>query len=579
MTESNLESADSLIENDSASQEAGLFERVEGTRNVRGLLLPKDELSRPNQSGNEPVMFGAGTIKVPRDVSVITLNTEHDRFNPIGRAVAVEETEAGWVAEFAIADTEEGDAYLANPSAFRKLSAEVAGLVRDAADKSKAVFARLTGAALVKEGAFASAGLFSLAEGEDVPDPVASPDAYAAFLKRLQDDLRNLIAKATADLSDDSPESEESTPTAAPAEESTSDDEEEFSLMSDTNEAGAVPATLIANNGKPKEADLNAVFSAMSAIKSGTPAQTADAETMLAALADITTPAHVTSGAIPPTFAGKLWQGKRYQQRYISLGNHTQGGIALGGRKGFKLDEGASLVQEVANAGQKVELPSGNATTSLYGSTLQKFGFAADIALEWQYLEGGTDVMAAFWERVVDDGAKTLDEAALKHIFTLASRGTGAALSRLVTPGTYPAVAGHDYPAAMGMLIQGIEAVSDANDDASFAIVNPAAWNQLLYTPKDLIPEFVEFSVGIGTGEAGTGKVKVVKAPQSFFTGTVATAPQVIVGARNAIEFREQHAEIDALNVAKFGVDRALVAFLETFVVRQESVVLIGTKP
>lgn len=249
------------------------------------------------------------------------------------------------------------------------------------------------------------------------------------------------------------------------------------------------------------------------------------------------------------------------------------GGISLGGRKGWKIDQGTALVKKVSNAAQKVELPTGTASTSLYGSTLDKYGFAADVALEWQYLEGGADVLAAFWEGVIDSYAKLSDEDALATIFAVASKNT-AALDRLVAPGTFPT----EYPAAMGQLIQGIDLIADNGDDASFAIVNPAAWTQLLYTPKDMVPEFVEFGVGIGTGEGTTGKVRVVKAPQSFFTGTKAADAQVIVGAKNAIEIREQLAEIEALEVAKFGVDRAHVAFVESFVVRPESVALIGTK-
>ncbi|APH44879.1 hypothetical protein BMW26_07850 [Microbacterium sp. 1.5R] len=568
-TQADVSAEFSLVASELDTQEAGLFERVENTRNIRGLLLPFGELSRKNASGNEAIEFSAESIKLPRDHSVITLNVEHDRFNPIGRAVSLQVTERGVEAEFAIADTDEGDAYLANP--VRKLSAEVAGIVRNAADKTKAAFARLTGAAVVKEGAFASAGLFSLAEGEDVPDPDVDPDGYNAFLDEVQAHLAAAQELINNQLSEaDAPEP---TPTATPAEDNT-DERKEFTV-SDTNEAGAVPATLLASSPAAKDVDLNAVYSAMSQIKSSTSTQTADQESFLAALADITTPAHVTSGAIPPTFAGKLWQGKRYQQRYISLANHIQGGIALGGRKGWKIDQGTALVAEVTNQAQKVELPTGSASTSTYTSTLRKFGFAADVALEWQYLEGGADILAAFWEGVVDSGAKQLDEAALKDLFTVASRGSGAALSRLVAPGTYPA----EYPAAMGQLIQGIDLVSDNGDDASFAIVNPVAWNQLLFTPKDKVPEFVEFAVGVGTGEASTGKVRVVKADQSYFTGTVATAPQMIVGAKNAVEFREVHADINALEVAKFGVDRALVAFLETFVVRPESLALIGTKP
>lgn len=570
----------STVASELPTSEAGMFQRVGDGREVRGLLAPFNELSKPNQSGNEPVMFSRGTIKVPRDVSVMTLNVGHSQFAPIGRVTAIEETDAGIVATFSIADTDEGDAFLANP--LRKLSAEYARIVRDSTDRTRAVFGAMTGAAVVPQGAFESAALFAAVEDETPVEPAEaeelSPEERLEVLAQRVQDLIDQLNLKTPEEPAEEPETSAFASDATPAQDTPTTKE---SNVDETTNAGAqVPATLLASApGKAADVDMNAVYSAMSAVKSSRGGQTADQETFLAALADITTPAHVTSGAIQPTFTGKLWQGKRYQQRYISLANHQIGGIALGGRKGWKIDQGTALVAEVANAAQKVELPTGTATTSLYGSTLRKYGFAADVALEWQYLEGGNDVLAAFWEGVVDSAAKVMDEAALKDIFTLASRGSGAALSRLVAPGTYPAVAGHDYPVAMGQLIQGVEAVSDNNDDASFAIVNPTAWNQLLFTPKDLVPEFVEFSVGIGTGEASTGKVKVVKAPQSFFTGTDATKPQTIVGAKNAIEFREVHADINALEVAKFGVDRAMVSFLETFVVREESLVIVGTKP
>lgn len=565
MTES-LPIPSPVIENDSLSHvviDAGTLEFSAEDLTATGLLTPYGVKSRSNIG---EFTVEAGAFELPEDLTGAALNIEHKREDVVGGLSKLWEQEQGLFASFKFANTPEGRAAFADAKEGKRknLSVEASKVrIRD----GKAISGRVFGAALVERPAFEGATLLA---AEDTPDPTTDPDAYAAFLERVHADIAAALQLVAEELS--KAPAEEPTPTAAPAEESESDDPKEI-YMSDTTDAGAVPATLLASAPAAKDVDLSTVYAAMSNVKNGT--QSADSETLLAALADITTPAHVTSGAIPETFAGKLWQGKRYNQRYISLANHIQGGIALGGRKGWKIDQGTALVQEVANAAQKVELPTGSASTSLYGSTLRKFGFAADVALEWQYLEGGADVLAAFWEGVVDSGAQAIDEAALKDLFTVASRGTGAALSRLVAPETYPT----EYPAAMGQLIQGIELIADNNDDASFAVVNPVAWRQLLFTPKDQVPEFVEFGVGIGSGEASTGKVRVVKAPQSFFTGTTATAPQVLVGAKNAVEFREVHADINALEVAKFGVDRALVAFLETFVVRQESLALIGTKP
>lgn len=128
--------------------EHGDFSYDPEARKLRGIVLPFGELSRTSVSGADPVMFGADSIDLPRDPSVITLNREHNRHDPVGRAVFLEKRREGVYAEFAIADTDEGDDYLARGN-LRKLSAEVAGIVRDGA---KAIKARLTGAALVTEG-------------------------------------------------------------------------------------------------------------------------------------------------------------------------------------------------------------------------------------------------------------------------------------------------------------------------------------------------------------------------------------------------------------------------------------------
>jgi hypothetical protein len=157
--------------------EHGTFARIgDDSRRIRGLLLPYDEPSRLAASGTESIAFSRGAVTLPRDPSVVTLNVEHDRFNPIGRAVALEDTDAGVVAEFEVADTDEGDEYLADMSK-RKLSAEVAGIVRDAADRVRGIAGRLTGAAVTTEGAFASAALFAIGDvTEEAPAEVTEAD-------------------------------------------------------------------------------------------------------------------------------------------------------------------------------------------------------------------------------------------------------------------------------------------------------------------------------------------------------------------------------------------------------------------
>lgn len=567
------------------TDEAGLFSRVADTRKVKGLLLPFGELSRPNLSKTEPVMFSASSVTIPRDPSAVTLNDEHDRFNPIGRATSLEVTDAGVVAEFTIFNTDEGDAYLAKPEK-RKLSAEMGSLIRNGAN---AVRSRLTGAAVCTEGAFASAALFSLAPGvtaefaEEVPssDEYTAPessssseyttefvDSEGVRWKRVETSKRETTVTKITD--------------SAPADEANPEDSEEETMTASA--AGQTPAPLVTPGVAPavKDVDLHALFSTMAALKGGV--QVEDNESALFELADIKTTgdgALPVAGVIQPAWVGKLWQGKEYVRKYLPLNNHTFGPIEIGGRAGFRLNGTEDLVKK--RTGEKTELPTGSASTARRESTRSSFGYAADVAAEWTYLSGGAEVLEAFWKGVANSYAKVTDLEALATMFRVASRDTGAALSRMIAPGSLPAgtPANSAYYPGVVQLIQALEAISDANDDPSWAVVNPVLWSQLIFTPKDLLPEFVSLAVGVGTGEANVdGKITVRKAPQSAFIGTKATDPQVIAGAKNAIEFKElgeTPIQIDALNVAKFGVDRATVGFLEEFVVRPEATVFIGT--
>ncbi|WP_294981748.1 hypothetical protein [uncultured Microbacterium sp.] len=579
--------------------EAGLFSRVAGTREIEGLLLPFGELSRPNLSGTEPVMFSASAVALPRDPSIVTLNDEHDRFNPLGRGVQFTMSDAGVVGRFAIANTDEGDAFLASygdGTGKRKLSAELGSLVRNGVN---AVRSRLTGAAVCTEGAFESAALFSLAPGQnvefttDVPasDEYSAPDrdnssrtvseftdSEGVRWRRIEEySSKSTVEKITdaeapAVTNPTSSEEETMTAAAAPAE-------------PQTPAAPALFSGAPAPAADPADVDMNAFFSAFHAMKT---ARSVDTENALMALADIKTTdpgaSGLGAGLVPKAWVGRLWQGKRYVRKFIDLATHVYGPIDINGREGYRLNDTDGLVKK-RTTGEKTELPTGSATSDKRSSTRDSYGYAADVAQEWNYLSGGADVMQQFWQGVADSYAKVTDVDARDTLIRVAMNRDGAALSALVAPESLPAgtPANSAYYPGVVQLIQAIEAISDADDDPAWAIVNPVLWKQLIYTPKDLLPEFISLAVTPGSGQASVeGKVVVKKAPQSAFPGTKATDPQVAAGSKAAVEFKElgeTPIQIDAVEVAKFGLDRSIVGFLETFIVRPESTVFIGTKP
>lgn len=580
---------------DTITIDAGTLQFSDADMTASGLLIP---FGVPARSNLGTFTFSAGDVVIPEDMGGMALNVEHQREDVVGSFTRVwEQPDTGIFAAFKFRNTAEGrQAFADAKSGKRKnLSAEVAK-VRIRAGKALPG-ALLFAGAVVEKPAFEGATLLAAEDTVPASDPYSSPDAATSsqYVTEYTDSdgvkwrriEQNTSTTTVTKVTDEDPN-------AAPAEETETDEEKETTMTASavTQPAGAVvPATLLASAPpvSPAKAiedvDLGSIFASMAQVKASPGSMSADAETLLAALSDIKAEAAggltvANSGVVQPAWVGRLWQGKRYQRKYLDLFTHLYGGISLGGRKGFKLAQGTALVTEWS--GNKAEIGSGTATTSVHGSSRKAYGYAADVAREWYDLDGGAEVIQAFFEGVVDSYAKVTDEAALSAVFLAASR-TAAALDRLVAPATFPSVAGHDYPKAMGMVIQAIEAISDADDDAASVVVNPTAWNQLLYTPKELIPEYVTFGVTAGTGEGNAdGKVVIKKAAQSFFPGTVAADPQVVGGAKGAIEFREQGQtpiQIDALDIAKGGIDKAVIGYLETFIVRPESLVLIGTKP
>jgi hypothetical protein len=177
--------------------EFGLFEVDAETRIVKGIIVPWNEASASNLTHNAPVKFGPGDIRVPRDHSVVGLNKQHDRYDPMGRGHRFEPVEAGLYSEWKIAETDEGDAWLADHGDLVRLSPELRDIVRNADGTASAT---LTGAALVTQGAFASAGLFAIdADPEEDDNDEETTDADDADDEEPDEDQDETEGEAVAD--------------------------------------------------------------------------------------------------------------------------------------------------------------------------------------------------------------------------------------------------------------------------------------------------------------------------------------------------------------------------------------------
>lgn len=559
--------------------EGGDILATEEPLTITGLLLPYNEVGRTNVGRFQ---VEAGTVKIPADPAVVGANIDHVRHDVVGRSVRLEDKPEGVFATIKFADTEEGRAAYEDaisPTGKRKkLSAEFGPAVIKAG-KLVAGHAKLWGAALVEAGAFPSAQVLA-ADTADEEEPPASGEPTVTtekFTDEFVDEQGKKHKRTVTTVTRTEPDGEGGTKTTITEKTVLEEPDSAEPAEQEEEPAVSVPETLAAKSVAPAKKietalELRNVYASIASFKAN-PSDDA-ARQVLAALTDVKisgTNALPASGVLRENWVGPVWQGRTYVRKYITLGKLGTD-ISAMGKKGFTIARGTSgaPVDHLGSdwAGNKVEVPTGTGHTATLASTLARFAFAADFAREFWDLPGGQEVVEAFIRLIIEDYAWWSDNKALDA--WIAAAGTA------VAPGTYPT----EYGGALGMLIQGILAVEAANDTPTFAIVNQTAYTDLLYTPKDLIPEFVNFAFRTdGTGEAD-GRVTVVTAPDAEFAALEEDEPAVLVGARNAIEFDEigeTPIQVDALEIAKGGVDKAVHGYLQTFTVRPESVVLIGT--
>lgn len=538
-------------------------------RTITGLLIPYNEIGRTNVG---QFQVDAGIIRLPADPSVVTLNTDHDRYSPVGRGVRLWEEPRGIMATLAIANTPEGDAALAdarNPQGKRRrLSGEFVTGIK----AGRATGGVLSGAALVEQGAFPSAMVLA-SDTPDVTEPAPESASTSEYIDTFTDaEGVEWVRKSTSTsqttvtrVSEETPKEDEETPVG----------EEQTTTVN----AGRAPATITgqapAATTAPRINKLE-VLAAFTAFRTGGIPDAAS-RGVLAALSDITTSgagALPGAGVIQPNWIGLIDLGIEYTREYITLCKLGTD-ITLGGKKGFKLGAGTKASPDFTTkgdwAGNKAEINTGKGWSETAGSTRDQYARGVDIAREFFDLPGGAEVIEAFLKELVTDHLMWSDDKALATIVAQA----GAPIA----PKVYPGVDGHDYAGAMGQLIQGILSVKRRKadrkkDTPTYAIANSRAFEELIYTPKDLVPEFITFSVNSDGKGTVDGKVVVVEGD----TGVDNTS-SVIVGADYAIEFDELPGgplHVDALDLARGGVDQAIHGYLQTFVKRPEAIVHIG---
>lgn len=525
--------------------EAGDFSVDADARTVRGLLLPWGEESRTSASATPPITFQRGSVKVPQDVSVITANRHHDRYDPVGRATSVEDTERGLVATFSIANTAEGDEFLEQykTGTLKKLSGEFGSLVRNGA---KAVSARLTGAGFVPEGAFASAALFALGDVEEqpteeqpvereVPDgaekPLGLQDGATTFTTAT--DESGVTTSTTKTVGD--PETDESGVTTA---KTTTTDVVVTPNTPTPEEAPVADATVPSTLNASAPADKVTKEGFLAAVSGA--ARTQDPG-MLAALQDvkISGTGAVGTGVVVPEYVGEVWSGRQYQRKVIPL--LTQGSLTKLTTQGWRFTQAPEVAEW---AGNKTDVPSNAPKTEPVTWDMQRFAGGWDIAREFIDF-GETEVLDSFLRKAADSYAKKSDNWMLTKLLagaTVAGVGTGV-----------PEGVGDGF----AKIIRGALRVIASDATPSYALIAPDLYEEFMFTKKDDTLAFLTTTIGLEEGSLESFKI----VPHSGVD-----AGEVLVGAKEAAgayELAGSPIRINALDLARGGVDEALFGYVQ----------------
>ncbi len=543
-------------------------------RTVKGLLLPYGELSRTSNVG--PVSFARGTLALPADPDVVGANRHHVREDPVGRAVALEDTDAGVVATFRIARTPEGDATLQaiHDKTLTKLSAEVRGLVRDAKDKTRALAGALFGAAFVTEGAFESAALYAeLAESTDVHMEDEYTDEAGITWRRVTDTSREVTTDTAPDgtVTTTATSTTTETVTEAPATGDTTNqggtvDPEETLAAGAATVPATVPQTMLAGATPNQQTEpvSNTIYQVAHALaayfgKGDTSLMEALAATsrnagdlMFAALTDVK-----VSGAgaaiIQPQWIGDVWAERSHVRKFAPL--LAQAALTSFKVKGFKFTTKATGGDW---AGDKTAVPSGSMATAEVSVDAARWAMGHDIAREFRDFD-----VPEFWVAYFQQGANSYSRWADTKALADVLAGATAVTAGAVPSGANPATV---------LLVDGaLSVIATEEATPSWAVAGADVYRTLLLQERDDVIATLSLSLGLESGDLAG--FRIIPSTSASLTG------KVLVGAREAATFYELPGapiRTEALDMVKGGIDTGMFGYAATVINNPAALALVA---
>lgn len=484
----------------------GYFSVDAQTRRAKGILVPFNVMSR-GPAGNvpKPVKMTSEGIRVPRDPMVVGLNDEHQRYVVIGRADVLEKRTDHVYAEFALADDDAADRWLAEHPDGAYFSVELDDY-RIVGDE---ITGRIAGAAATDNPAFdGTVATFSL---------VGEPQ-------------------------------EEETPDSAPAEPETEpdtepDEEEEEEAVAEATATGATFGRGTPSKKGEKRLGRADVFQAAAAVASGQGSaeqlrlvRTAlDASAATFALEDITyndTGDLVTY--LPKQWLGEVEDGTQYEPIFAPLfGQQTLTGLAMTGWKWGNKPVGGTWT------GNKTAIPSNPVTFAQVNENATRWANGNDIARE--HRDFGTPGFFEAYDRLNREAFYRW----LDNTIVLTEALAAATDVEADNP------AGLTIGAGWSALIDGASSIVAAGLRPTGAIVDLALWKSMLKTPSSDTLGYLAGAIGLETGDLAGFQIR----PADLTGGADGHVLVVARSAADVYTLPGSPIRAEALNISLGGID------------------------
>ena len=389
------------------------------TRIISGLVLPWDT---PGGTNRGRIVFPRGSLTLPKDIRRVKLFRDHTGTRdhaPVGYALTAEDRHNGLYMSFAVADTDDAAAALADiRNGLRDAFSIEATAVR--MDGATVTTSLLSAVALVSVPAYADARV------EASLDPQPSPEGTLAMTREqliaslLASGLDQTAAEAAADriLADsaNTGDNTEQPADGAAAVEGTGSGNGAPSPAATSPAPGTSPApapvsSTVAASLRPA---VVPTFTATAPRRRVTVADAARAvlavqtgsagDDVQAALADVTNSAMVEG--TPAQWIGELWSGVTYKRRIVPL---------LGSREltswriqGFKWTTKPAVA---AYSGDKAEIPTNQPVIAPYESEATRWAGGHDLDRKF-YDFKDTAFLESYWRAMAESYARVTDAAA-----------------------------------------------------------------------------------------------------------------------------------------------------------------------